>query len=249
VIPEPERLADIWDHWATRYDGRHPTAPAGPAAAFLARRIPPAGSALELGVGAGRLALELARAHGVRVHGIDISPTAVRRLAEATDTPLVTVALGDMSAIGTRDAYDLVYSVASTFYSLLTQAQQVACFSSATQALRRDGRLVLECFSPAANPDALRPRGLIVRDSGASHLSLSATSCDPLTQRIDFHEVRLAPEGTDVVPVPIRYAWPSELDLMAHLAGLTLQERYGTWDEQPFTATSRSHVSVYTRAR
>jgi hypothetical protein len=44
---------------------------------------------------------------------------------------------------------------------------------------------------------------------------------------------------------PHRFAWPSELDLMARLAGLTLRERWSDWECQPFTGESRSHVSVW----
>ena len=44
-----------------------------------------------------------------------------------------------------------------------------------------------------------------------------------------------------------RYAWPSELDLMARLAGLRLKERWSGWNEEPFTSSSARHVSVYAR--
>jgi hypothetical protein len=34
---------------------------------------------------------------------------------------------------------------------------------------------------------------------------------------------------------------------MARLAGLELRERYENFERRPFTATSASHVSVYSR--
>ena len=45
----------------------------------------------------------------------------------------------------------------------------------------------------------------------------------------------------------LRYAWPSELDLMARIAGLRLRERHGGWERRQFTAESRLHVSVWAR--
>jgi hypothetical protein len=63
------------------------------------------------------------------------------------------------------------------------------------------------------------------------------------TQHIHFTD-----DGIEMYPVQLRYAWPSELDLMARLAGLTLRDRWGGWDRQPFTAASTNHVSVYERA-
>jgi len=46
---------------------------------------------------------------------------------------------------------------------------------------------------------------------------------------------------------PHRYVWPSELDLMARLAGMTLRERWSDWKRAPFTADSTSHVSVWAK--
>ena len=48
-------------------------------------------------------------------------------------------------------------------------------------------------------------------------------------------------------PIVSRYAWPSELDLMARIAGLRLKDRWGGWNREPFTSTSSTHVSVYGR--
>jgi hypothetical protein len=45
--------------------------------------------------------------------------------------------------------------------------------------------------------------------------------------------------------VPFRYVWPSELDLMARLAGMALRERWSDWARAPFTSDSRQHVSVW----
>jgi hypothetical protein len=45
--------------------------------------------------------------------------------------------------------------------------------------------------------------------------------------------------------IPFRYVWPSELDLMARIAGLRLQNRWQDWKATPFTHESRTHVSVW----
>jgi hypothetical protein len=53
-------------------------------------------------------------------------------------------------------------------------------------------------------------------------------------------------EGTvEVFSPPFRYVWPSELDLMARLAGMTLGERWAGWQQEPFTSDSDKHVSVW----
>ena len=57
----------------------------------------------------------------------------------------------------------------------------------------------------------------------------------------------LAAQGVRLYPIVTRYAWPSELDLMARIAGLRLKDRWAGWNGEPFTATSPRHVSVYAR--
>jgi hypothetical protein len=70
---------------------------------------------------------------------------------------------------------------------------------------------------------------------------------DPTFQRLEKNHVSLTAEGIRLNPVVLRYVWPSELDLMARIAGLRLRERWGGWGREPFTAASTLHVSVYGR--
>jgi hypothetical protein len=80
---------------------------------------------------------------------------------------------------------------------------------------------------------------------GADRVQLDVTQVDPTSQRIDANHVVLTEAGIQIYPIKLRYAWPSELDLMARLAGLRLQERWGGWEREPFAANSQFHVSVY----
>lgn len=57
----------------------------------------------------------------------------------------------------------------------------------------------------------------------------------------------LSHEGVRLFPVVTRYAWRSELDLMARIAGLRLKERWAGWNREPLTSTSGAHISVYER--
>ena len=52
-------------------------------------------------------------------------------------------------------------------------------------------------------------------------------------------------KGNRLCPVKIRYIWPSELDLMAKLAGLTFKDRWGSWEKSTFTPESNKHITVY----
>jgi SAM-dependent methyltransferase len=205
------------------------------------------GPALELGIGTGRVALPLA-ARGVEVHGIDASAAMVERLRAKPGGEAIPVTMGDFADLPVEGSYPLVYVVFNTFFSLLTQDDQVRCFAAVADHLAPDGAFVLELFVP---DPTLHPGGQSVR---TRHLALDMARLDlalhdPVTQRVDFHNVLLTADGLHLLPGSVRYAWPAELDLMARLAGLRLRERWGGWRREPYTAsTSGLYVAVYEHA-
>ena len=204
------------------------------------------GPALELGIGTGRIALPLA-ARGVEVHGIDASEAMVQRLRAKSGGDAIAVTLGDFAEVPVEGSYPLVYVVFNTFFSLLTQDEQVGCFAAVAGRLAPGGAFVLELFVP---DPTLHSGGQSVRTRhlGLDLARLDLALHDPVAQRVDFQNVLLSGDGVRLLPGSIRYAWPSELDLMARLAGLRLRERWGGWRREPFGAASDSHVSVYEHA-
>lgn len=106
------------------------------------------------------------------------------------------------------------------------------------------GRFVLECFVP----DLTRfDRGQRVDADRVEidqvHLTVARHS--PVDQQVDSQHLVITGNGIRLAPVSLRYAWPSELDLMARLAGLDLRHRWGGWNQEPFDDTSGLHISVY----
>jgi SAM-dependent methyltransferase len=199
------------------------------------------GAALELGIGTGRIALPLAR-RGVRVAGIDSSEAMVARLRAKPGGEGIAVAMGDFSATRVEGEFALVYLVFNTIFNLVTQDAQVACFRNAAGHLRRGGRFVIETGVPDLQS---LPRGQTIVPFRADPEGISFDVYDVVTQRFSSQHYVFSERGVDAYPVEFRYAWPAELDLMARLAGMTLEQRWAGWRREPFTAVSRSHVSVY----
>lgn len=229
---------------ATRYDDR-PRGDESESVAFLAD-LARDGSALELAIGTGRIALPLA-AGGVHVDGIELSQAMVSRMRQKPGGVDLDVVLGDMS---TADApgrdYSLVYLVFNTIYNLLTQDAQVRCFENAARHLASDGVFVVEAGVPEAS---LRGRRQFVDAEYIStdEVVLDVNQYDPVTQVLDENHVHLTDGGVRLGPISCRLAYPSELDLMARIAGLRLLNRWGGWRREPFNADSLRHVSVYGR--
>jgi SAM-dependent methyltransferase len=199
------------------------------------------GDALELGIGTGRIALPLSQ-RGVRVHGIDLSPAMVARLQAKPGAADIGVTIGDFAATRVAGQFRVAYLVYNTIQNLTTQDEQVACFRNAAAHLEPGGCFVIE----TGVPDLQRlPPGETVRAFTVSDDRLGFDEYDVATQGLVSHHYRISEGQLFTHSVPFRYVWPSELDLMARLAGMTLRERWSDWARAPFTSDSRSHVSVW----
>jgi SAM-dependent methyltransferase len=234
-----ERVAERYDEW----DAGAVPAVVDPIVDFLVAAAR-GGAALELGIGTGRIALPLAR-RGVRVHGIDLSEAMVARLRAKPGADAIGVTIGDFATTRVQGTFSLAYLVINTIMNLTTQDEQVACFQNVATHLQPGGRFVIE----VGVPDLQRlPPGETVRafDVSADHLGFD--SYDVANQGLVSHHYREVEGRLEVNSIPFRYVWPSELDLMARLAGMTLRERWAGWRREPFTSESRMHVSVWEKA-
>jgi SAM-dependent methyltransferase len=199
------------------------------------------GAALELGIGTGRIALPLAQ-RGVRVHGIDLSPAMVAKLRAKPGAERIGVTIGDFATTRIGDTFSVVYLVFNTIGNLTTQDEQVACFQNVAAHLEPGGCFVIEVGMPQLR--RLPPGETIVPfDLSETHLGFD--EYDVAQQGLVSHHYTKVDGTFEQSSLPMRYVWPSELDLMARLAGMTVRERWGGWKREPFTSESRKHVSVW----
>ncbi|MEV6819390.1 class I SAM-dependent methyltransferase [Nocardiopsis dassonvillei] len=229
---------------ARHYDDDHLRGDEEASASFLAKYARN-GRALEFAIGTGRVALPLAE-HGVRVDGIELSPHMVSRLREKPGGDGLDVVIGDMASESTGKTYPLVYLVFNTVYNILTQEGQVECFRNAVRHLEKNGVFVVEAAPPWA---WIRGEQFVnVERITTGAVTLDVNQYDHVTQTLDENHVRLSTDGINLSPISCRLVWPSEMDLMAQLAGLRLVERSGGWNGEQFNASSPFHVSVYSLA-
>ncbi|MBV8913754.1 MAG: class I SAM-dependent methyltransferase [Acetobacteraceae bacterium] len=210
------------------------------------------GPALELGVGTGRIALPLSK-RGMQIDGIDCSSKMLEQLRQKPGSERIKITEGNFRDVS-GGPYRLVFAVFNTFLFLLTQRDQRRCFENVARCLTDDGVFVIEAaipnfhrFSAGA---AQLPFGQYVETLAieGSRVVLDAGTFDPHTQLLTATEISVSPEGVKMYPATMRYAWPSELDLMAEFAGLSLRERWGGWHREKLTFGTHSLVSIYEKA-
>ena len=201
------------------------------------------GPVLELGVGTGRLALPLA-ARGLEVHGIDSSEAMLDRLRSKPGADRLTLSTGDLLATDVGGPFTLAVLAFNRIFSHPDQDAQVRCFEAAGRRLVAGGRFVVEAWVPRLERFTTGS-AVSVRILREDRVSLDIARIDPVTQRMETTQVSLTDGNVRLYPANHRYAWPSELDLMARLGGMELESRDEDWRRAPFTAHSTSHVSVY----
>jgi SAM-dependent methyltransferase len=211
-----------------------------PAVDFLAE-LAGGGRALEFGIGTGRIAVPLAE-RGVAVLGIDLSNAMVARLREKPGARAIEVTIGDFSTTRVEGSFSLAYLVFNTIGNLTTQEAQVACFRNAAAHLEPGGCFVIEVGVPELRRLPPGETGHVFH-FGEDRWGID--EYDVASQGLISHHFRIQEGRAEHFAMPFRYVWPSELDLMAQLAGMTLRERWAGWTKEPFTSDSRAHVSVW----
>src|SRR5918999_348948 len=229
---------------AARFDERYayqadPTV-VDPIVSFLAE-LARDGTALELGIGTGRIALPLAR-RGIHVHGIELSEAMVARLRAKPGAGQIDVTIGDFATTTVGATFSVAYLVANTIMNLTTQDEQVACFRNAAAHLDPGGCFVIEVLVPGLRR---LPPGETFQPFDVSPTHLGFDEYDVARQGLISHHYWIEDDKVEVFSPPFRYVWPSELDLMARLAGMALRERWGGWEREPFESDSRKHVSIW----
>lgn len=237
--------SDLWTkEQAKRYDSEDGVfAPevVGPTVEMLAG-LAGDGAALELAIGTGRIGVPL-RAKGVPVTGIELSAPMVEQLRTKVTEAELPVTIGDMATTRVDGAFSLVFLVFNTIGNLRTQEEQVECFRNAARHLSPGGRFVVEVGVPSLRR---LPPGQSAAPFDVSDEHLGFDTYDLVTQEAVSHHLNRQADGSYRRGAHhFRYVWPSELDLMAQLAGMQLERRAEDWSGAPFTAASESHVSVW----
>jgi SAM-dependent methyltransferase len=199
------------------------------------------GRALELGIGTGRIALPLAQ-RGVPVQAIELSRAMVARLRAKPGGEDIGVTIGDFATTAVDGMFSVAYLVFNTILNLTTQAAQVACFRNVAAHLEPGGCFVIEVGVPGLQR---LPPGETIHAFHVSETRWGLDEYDVANQGLTSHHFEIVDGRVERSSIPFRYAWPSELDLMAQLAGMRLRERWSGWKREPFTSDSRKHVSIW----
>jgi len=229
-----DSIAEIYDELYADYD---------PSAVDLLQELAGQGRILELGIGTGRIAIPLHQ-RGLRVAGLDASKAMLDRLQAKSDSAGIETRLGNFLDFEWGGRFDLIYIAFNTFFNLSAQEQQINCFRNTARHLTSHGLFLVEAFVPdMARFDNNQTVRLI--KLSADKVQFEVSRHYPVEQQVHSQIVLLSDGVVNMHPIKLRYVWPSEMDLMARLAGLQLKHRWGSWDKSEYSVESVKHISLY----
>ena len=229
---------------ADEYDALHNPGTTEESVALIAD-LAGRGSILELAIGTGRMALPLA-ARGLDVSGFDASPEMLEILKSKPGGSDIQTWIADMAAFDLGRTFDFAFLVFNTLYNLTTQDEQVSCFQRVAKHLNPGGKFLVEAFMPSREHFE-QDQAVRTKFVGFDRVWLEAVQHDAVKQSLNYQRIRIDKDRTELKPLPMRYVWPSELDLMAKLAGLTPVAHWGGWQKQALPSSSSFYVIVYER--
>ncbi|AGL14987.1 class I SAM-dependent methyltransferase [Actinoplanes sp. N902-109] len=235
---KPETYGPRWRGVYDEIDWPEPTA----AVEWLAKNAG-SGRTLELAIGTGRIALPLAE-RGVDLDGLDASPEIVEVMRGKQGGADIEVFTGNFADFSIDRKYSQILLLLNSLYALQTQEEQIQCFRTVADHLEPGGTFVVEAFMP--DPTRFQFGGRAhVYDVGIDHVRIEADTFDRANQLIKENHVEIRETGIKLYPAFLRYVWPSEMDLMARLAGLVPETRLGDWSGAPFDSWSEDFIGVY----
>ena len=202
------------------------------------------GRALEFVVGTRRIALPPS-ARGVTVSGIELSPHMVDQLQRKPGAEAIAVVIGDMAKERLAGSVNLRYVVANSITNLTTQEEQLGVFVNAAAHLAPRGHFVVELVVPRLRRVPPSETGWIF-NMEPDHVGIE-TFDDVANQVAWSHHWKVVDGRFVHHSAPYRYIWPSELIVMAKLAGMDLEDRWGGWDRSPSTSDSEMQVALFAK--
>jgi len=225
------------------YDQMYPTMETPQTVDFIASLLEPGARVVELGAGTGRVAIPLA-GKGFEVHAVEVSPQMLEKLHARDPENTVKTVRADFSQLELDGKFDHCYIVCNTLFMLTDPEQQIETMRRVGEYMPAGATLLVEVYDPTYFHQLTKPE-FQVRHLAADQVMIDTISVDPPNQILAEIHTLIRGGSVSTFTELSRYAWPSELDMMARLAGFAKVERHGGWDRSPFVTGSHRHITVY----
>ena len=211
------------------------------------------GPLLDLACGTGRMALRLA-ALGYQVTGVDITPEMIAwaRQKAAQQAVSIDLVVADARTFHLQKQFSFVYMLENAFQFFLTREDQEALFARVREHLLPEGCFLFETRNPSPRNllEVRHPGGDTYEIPDGGHLVvIEQQHYDPITQiqhytrHLTFYRPGSGPREK-TLRVALRYVFPQEMEALLFYNGFQVRACYGSWQQEPLTATSPAMIYV-----
>lgn len=207
---------------------------------------------LEIGIGTGRLAMELAKA-GNNVTGIDFSQEMLsvgQKKAKENNIDIRFIQ-SDMRSFDTGNNYDLIIIPVNTITHLLTLDDIESFFGCVNRHLRENGRFVIDFLNPIIEylpkefGEEFSFNTYKLPEDGATMEVYAKSKYHRETQITEFRlSYRINNELVHNEILKMRMFFPQELDGYLRFNGFAIEEKYGDYDLSEFISTSPKQIII-----
>ena len=211
------------------------------------------GPLLDIACGTGRMALRLA-ALGYQVTGVDITPEMIARARQKAAKQGLSIewVVADARAFHLQKQFQFIYMLENVFQFFLTREDQQAMLARVREHLLPEGCFLFETRNPTPLNllVARRPEGeKFTLPDGGQLVIAEEQHYDPMTQIQHYtrHLTFLHPGGEQEEKAhrtALRYVYPQEMEALLFYNGFQIRTSYGSWQQEPLTANSRSMIYV-----
>jgi 2-polyprenyl-3-methyl-5-hydroxy-6-metoxy-1,4-benzoquinol methylase len=220
----------------------------------LARKL--GGPLLDLACGTGTMAIRLAQ-QGYQVTGVDVVPEMIEWASQKAAMQDISIewVVADARTFSLQKQFPFMYMLGNAFQHFLTRGDQEALFARVREHLHPEGCFLFGTRNPSPRNlyEARRPEPQhFTRPDGTQYVATEQQEYEPITQiqHYTFRDQWLNPEGQPeekTTRTALRYVFPQEMEALLFYNGFQIRSCYGTWQQDPLTATSREMIYVCRR--
>jgi len=214
------------------------------------------GPLLDLACGTGRMAFRMA-ALGYQVTGVDITPEMIARARQKAAQQAVSIdwVVANARTFHLQKQFPFIYMLENAWQFFLTRADQEAMLARVREHLLPEGCFLFETRNPSPRNllEVRHPGGDTYTTSDGGPLMVTEQQhYDPMTQIQHYtrHLTFLQPGGVQdekTLRVALRYVFPQEMEALLFYNGFQIRSCYGSWQQEPLTATSPAMIYVCQR--
>src|SRR5215467_13063995 len=209
-----------------------------------------------LACGTGRMALRMV-ALGYQVTGVDITPEMIAHACQKAAQQAVSIdwVVADARAFHLQKQFSFIYMLENAWQFFLTREDQEALLARVGEHLLPEGYFLFETRNPSPRNllQVRHPGGDTYATADGGHLVVTEQQhYDPMTQiqhytrHLTLHHPGSEPREK-TLRVALRYVFPQEMEALLFYNGFHIRACYGSWQQDPLTATSPAMIYVCRR--